>query len=275
MSSKKVKRDGWLIMPVVHSTYNDEAVEKAFLDKARDILSPGSTSLNFMLLTGNYFQEKGYAYSAIRAWRGAAKPSEKSRRKPLLDATFACLSVYLSGLVGYTTDYFYAFDEIKELLLQAEREDLWDIIQEKLPFVSLPPLEMLPEGLKSPVSPYYTIKADEQLVLGELYQSVHLSSIVKTLQSRYFASYSYMGYSAFGFFQELPQSANFGFDKEPKTFTADIPSGEEIVKFVDEVETLKDLFTALIEAHNASLLEQFLIPDYESLLNKVLEMEEM
>ncbi|MHA1730878.1 MAG: hypothetical protein ACTSU5_02995 [Promethearchaeota archaeon] len=274
MSNRRKKTDGWLIMPVVHSTYNDEAVEKAFLDKARDIISKGSSDLNFMLLTGNYFQEKGYAYSAIRAWRGAAKPSQKSRRKPLLDATFACLSVYLSGLVGYTTDYYFAFDEIKQILVEKEREDLWDIIQEKLPFVSLPPMEMLPEGLKSPVSPYFTIRADEQLVLGELYQSVHLSSIVKTLQSRYFASYSSMGYSAFGFFQQLPQSANFGFDQEPKEFTGEIPSAEEIINFVNEVETLKDLFNALIEAHNASLLEQFLIPDYESLLNKVLEMEE-
>lgn len=33
------------------------------------------------------------------------------------------------------------------------------------------------------------------------------------------------------------------------------------------------MFVALIEAHNASLLEQYLIADFESLLNKVLEMD--
>lgn len=258
----------------MHSTFNDEDVERAFLDKARELI--GETNLNFMFLSGNYFQEKGYAYSAIRAWRGAPKPSQKKGgRKPLLDATFACLSVYLSSMVGYTIDYFFAFDEIKEILVEKGREDLWEVISEKLPFVSLPPLEMLPEGLKSPVTPYYTIKSDENLVLGELYQSVHLSNIVKTLKSRYFTFFSYQGYTCFGFFRHLPLSANFGFNKEPQAFTADIPSSEEIIKFVEEARNLKDLFVGFIEAHNASLLEQYLISDYESLLNKVLEMEEI
>ncbi|GAB4320794.1 MAG: hypothetical protein Kow0069_24860 [Promethearchaeota archaeon] len=209
-------KEKWLQMPKVHSTYNDPEVERAFLSQARKVISEGSSDLNFMLLTGNYFQEKGYAYSAIRAWRGASKPSQKSRRKPLMDATFACLSVYLSGLVGYTVDYYYAFDEIKEILAEKGREDLWDILSERIPFVPLPPQEMLPEGLKSPVSPHYTIRADDQLVLGELYQSVHLSQIIKNLKSRYFTFFSYQGYTAFGFFQQLPTSAKFGFGQEPK-----------------------------------------------------------
>ncbi len=269
---KKDKKE-WLIMPKIHSTFHDENVEQAFLTKAKEIIAP-EEELNFILISGNYFSEKGFAYSAIRAWRGAAKPSENAKRKPLLDATFACLSVYLSSLVGYTVDYFYAFDEIKEILLEKGREDLWEIIAEKLPFVALPPAEMLPEGLKSPVSPYYTIKSDNTLVLGELYQSVHLSQIVKNLMSRYFCFFSHEGNTAFGFFDQLPMSANFGFDQEPKIFEGEVPDAESIIKSVNESGTLKDLFVALIEAHNASLLEQYLIPDYESLLNKVLEMDQ-
>jgi hypothetical protein len=132
---------------------------------------------------------------------------------------------------------------------------------------------MLPEGLKSPVSPYFTIKSDNSLVLGELYQSVHLSQIVKNLQSRYFCFFSWEGYTAFGFFDQLPVSANFGFDEEPAIMEGDLPDAESIIKFLDDSKTIKDLFVALIEAHNASLLAQYLIPDYESLLNRVLEMD--
>ncbi|HMF33636.1 MAG TPA: hypothetical protein VKK79_19590 [Candidatus Lokiarchaeia archaeon] len=269
--AKKTSKE-WLIMPQIHSTFHNEAVETAFLNKAREIIAPDA-DLNFILLSGNYFSEKGYAYSAIRAWRGAMRPGSDSKRKPLLDATFACLSVYLSSLVGYSVDYFYAFDEIKEILMEKDREDLWEIISEKLPFVPLPPSEMLPEGLKSPVSPYFTIKSDNSLVLGELYQSVHLSQIVKNLQSRYFCFFSWEGYTAFGFFDTLPVSANFGFDEDPAILEGDLPDAESIIKFLDEGKTIKDLFVALIEAHNASLLEQYLIPDYESLLNRVLEMD--
>ena len=120
-----------------------------------------------------------------------AKPSATSKKKPLLDATFACLSVYLGSLVSFQVDFFFAYDEIKKILMEHDREDLWIIIEEKLPFVSLPPQEMFPGNLKSPISPYYVIKQDEELVLGELYPSVHLSKIVTNLKSRFFCFFSY------------------------------------------------------------------------------------
>ena len=99
---------------------------------------------------------------------GVTKPSESSRKKPILDAIFACLSVYLSSLISFQTDFNFAYEEIKKILTEKDRDDLWEIIR-KVPFVSLPPAEMFPENLKSPISPYYVIKQDEELTLGELY----------------------------------------------------------------------------------------------------------
>lgn len=269
----KKDKESWLIMPKPHSTFNDEVIEDALQTKARELLATDSQSLQFMMLSGNFYETKGYAYSAIRDWRGATKPSASARRKPILDATFACLSVYLGSLVNFTIDFFYAYDEIKKILLDQDREDLWIIIEEKLPFVSMPPQEMFPEGLKSPISPYYVIKQDEELLLGELYPSVYLSNIVRSLKSRFFCFFSFMGYTAFGFFNHLPISAKFGFNKEAKTFD-DIPNRENLLEFIENAETIKDLFVALVNAHNSSMLEQFLIEDYESLLNKILEMDE-
>lgn len=267
------KKSKWLILPQPHSSFNDDEVESALLEKARELLGAESPGLSFMLLSGNFFETKGYAYSAIRDWRGAAKPSTSSKKKPLLDATFACLSVYLGSLVSFQVDFYFAYDEIKKILQQADREDLWIIIEEKLPFVSLPPQEMFPGNLKSPISPYYVIKQDEELVLGELYPSVHLSKIVSGLKSRFFCFFSYEGYTCFAFFNVLPLSAKFGFGKRPKEFTG-VPSSANLVKYVKNSINLKDLFVGLIHSHNASMLEQFLIPDYESLLNNLLQMED-
>ena len=127
-------------MPKPHSTFNDSKVDDALGEKAREVLGTDIQGLQFMMLSGNFFESRGYAYSAVREWKGAAKPSsKKSGRKPLLDATFACLSVYLGSLVSFQLDFFFAYDEIKEILIEKDREDLWMIIEEKLPFVSLPP----------------------------------------------------------------------------------------------------------------------------------------
>lgn len=268
--AKKTKP--WLIMPKPHSSFNDDEVESALLAKARELLGDDS-SVSFMMLSGNFFETQGFAYSAIRDWRGASKPSTFSKKKPILDATFACLSVYLGSLVSFQVDFYYAYDEIKKILLENNREDLWIIIEEKLPFVSLPPQEMFPAGLKSPISPYYVIKQDEDLVLGELYPSVYLSNVVSNLKSRFFCFYSFEGYTAFGFFNVLPISAKFGFNKPTIPFDK-VPTSENLIKYVNNAETIKDLFFALIQCHNASMLEQFLIPDYESLVNKLLEMED-
>jgi len=260
-------------MPVPHSTYNDEVLENALLEKARELIAPNNSSLSFIMLSGNFYEEKGYAYSAIRDWKGATKPSANQRKKPILDATFACLSVYLGSLVSFQVDFLYAYEEIKKILLENNREDLWFIIEEKLPFVSMPPQEMFPEKLKSPISPYYVIKQDEDMSFGELYPSVYLTNIVKSIKSRFFCFFTHEGYTAFAFFNLLPLEAKFGFEKPPKKFGGE-PTSKNILKYIKSCKTLKDLFIALITAHNASLLEQYLIKDYESLINNLLEMDD-
>ncbi|MHA1821260.1 MAG: hypothetical protein ACTSVC_12355 [Promethearchaeota archaeon] len=263
------KKSSWLIMPKPHSSFNDDEIENELINKARELLGNAS-GLSFMMLSGNFFETKGFAYSAIRDWKGAIKPSSSSKKKPILDATFACLSVYLGSLVSFQVDYYYAYDEIKKILIENNREDLWMIIEEKLPFVSLPPQEMFPAGLRSPISPYYIIKQDDTLVLGELYPSVYLSNVVSNLKSRFFCFFSHGGYTAFGYFNVLPISAKFGFDKPAREFNKS-PTKKNILEYIKNTKTIKDLFVALITCHNASMLEQFLIPDYESLLNKLLE----
>ena len=78
----------------------------------------------------------------------------------------------------------------------------------------------------------------------------------------------------FAFFNVLPLSAKFGFGKRPTEFNS-VPSSKNLVKYVKKAQNLKDLFVGLIHSHNASMLEQFLIPDYESLLNKLLQVEDL
>lgn len=272
MMAKKAKK-AILIYPKIHSTYNSDSVEVALVNKAKELLGINESDINFIFLSGNFFDTRGWAYSAIRSWRGAIKPSS-SKKRPILDATFACLSVYLSSLISFQADFAFAYDEIKEILNEKGRDDLWAIIEEKLPFVSLPPAEMFPPGLKSPIAPYYTLKQDEELFLGELYSTVFLSNYVKNMKSRYYVYFSYSGYSAFGYFSDLPKTDNFGFGQSPKEFTLE-PTEENFVKFINEAETLKDLMMALIETHNNSLLEQFLVGDYETFLNQLLEIEEI
>ena len=155
--ARKKKQD-FLGYPKIHYKYNDEKVEQALLKKSRDLLGTDVQSLNFILLSGQFYDTRGWAYSSIRSWKGAIRPGDNINKKSLLDATFACMSVYLSSLISFQADFSFAFDEIKTILLEKEREDLWTIVEEKLPFVSLPPNEMFPPGLKSPISPYYTIK---------------------------------------------------------------------------------------------------------------------
>ncbi len=108
------KKSKWLILPEPHSSFNDDEVEHALLDKARELLGEESAGLSYMLLSGNFFETKGYAYSAIRDWRGAAKPSATNKKKPLLDATFACLSVYLGSLVSFQVDFFSCMMRLKK-----------------------------------------------------------------------------------------------------------------------------------------------------------------
>lgn len=244
------------------------------MNKAKELLGTDEQDLNFILLSGQFYDTRGWAYSALRSWRGAIKPSS-SKKKPLLDATFACLSVYLSSLISFQADFAFAYDEIKDILVKEERDDLWAIIEEKLPFVSLPPAEMFPPGLKSPIAPYYTLRQDEDIFLGELYGSVFLSNFVSNLKSRFFVYFNFEGNSAFGYFNQLPPTKNFGFGKTPKTFD-DEPTTENIVRFInEEVDNLKDLLGVLISCHNTSVLEQYLVDDYETFLNKLLEIEEI
>lgn len=271
---RKTKPKNILIMPKLHSKFNDTEVEQALLEKSRTLLGKDVQDLSFILLSGQFFDTRGYAYSAIRDWRGATRPSDSQRRQPKLDALFACLSVYLSSLIAFNADFNFAFEEIKKILVEKERDDLWTIIEEKLPFVSLPPQEMFPPGLKSPISPYYVIQQDSELTLGEIYPSVYLSNVVKDLKPRFFCFFSFEGSTCFGYFNSLPTSANFGFDEAPKMFTDEVNT-ENLVNYIDQATNLKDLFVALIQCHNNSLLEQYLIEDYETFLNSILEIKEV
>jgi hypothetical protein len=267
------KRKKWLIMPVIHSKFNDNKLEEILINKSRELLTKGQVDVpSFIFLSGSFFDIKGFVYTGLRAWKGAVKPSDSDEgRRPLLEATFASLSVYLSSLLGLQADFFFAYDEIKDILLTKKREDLWTIVSEKLPFISLPPKEMYGNQV-SPISPYYVIEQDDELILGEIYPSAYLTKIIDSIKTRFFIFFQYQGYSAFGFFDSLPERTNFGFEKKARNFEED-PSPENLKKYAANAENLKEVLIALIEAHNNAYLEQFLIPDYELLLNKLLEGE--
>jgi hypothetical protein len=273
------KKSDWLLFPTVHSPEHSVAVEDALVKKAQELFGEreGGENFKFFLLTGGFLGAFGFTYSTIRYWPGTIKPeTKKSGRRPVLDAVFSCISIYLSGLVAYQTDYDQAYNEIREVLLKNNRPDLADIIEEKQPFVSMPPRQMLKEG-QTPVTPYYVIKNDEDLLLAELYPSVQLTEIVESIRSRYLVYFSAGGYSAFGFFDNLPENARFGFGAAPKTYEGD-PDEKSLINFIEkDVESLKDLFVAFITANSNSMLMQYKIEDYESLLNKILEykMEEV
>lgn len=259
-------------MPKLHSKFNDPDLEEILINKAIQLLTVEDEEVpSFIFLSGQFFDVKGFVYSALRAWKGAVKPSDKSGRQPLLEATFASLSVYLSSLLSIQSDFYFAYDEIKDLLLKAKREDLWSIVEEKLPFISLPPKEMYGKQV-SPISPYFVINQDDDLTLGEIYPSVFLSEVIKSIKSRFFIFFQYQGYSAFGFFNSLPPRKNFGFEQKAKEFNGD-PIPENILKYAKAAKNLKEVMVALIHCHNNALLEQFLIDDYELLLNKLLSSE--
>ena len=259
-------------MPVVHSKFNNKELQDALSDKSRDLLTKEQgVASSFIFLSGSFFDIKGFAYTGLRAWKGAVKPSstDDEKRRPLLEATFASLSVYLSSLLALQADFYFAFDEIKDILLNTKREDLWTIVSEKLPFVSLPPKEMYGNQI-SPISPYFVIKQDDELILGEIYPSAYLSKVIDSIKTRFFVFYQYQGYSAFGFFDSLPDLSNFGFEQQPQEFNEE-PTPKNLIKYASKAKNLKELLIALIHAHNNAFLEQFLIPDYELLLNKLLE----
>ena len=264
----KKKQDSWLMMPKVHSKFNDDGLEDILLQKSTELLSTESLTPAFIFLCGNFFDVKAYVYSALRAWKGAAKPT-KGGRKPKLEATFASLSVYMSSLLSLQSDFYFAYDEIKELLIENKREDLWAILEEKLPFISLPPAEML-GARPSPISPYFVIKQDDELTLGEIYPSVYLTSVITNIKSRFFVFFQHQGYSAFGFFNSFPTYKKFGFEQTPKKFAAD-PTPENLIKYAKGAKNLKEILIALINCHNNAYLSQYLIDDYELLLNKLLE----
>ena len=263
------KKPSWLVMPKIHSKFNDQNLQDALIKKATDFLStPKGVTPSFMFLSGQFFDVKGFAYSALRAWKGAAKPTDSSRRL-LLEATFASISVYLSSLLGLQSDFFFAYEEIKEILVEKKRDDLWAIVDEKLPFMSLPPKEMYGSQV-SPISPYFVISQDEDLIVGEIYPSVYLSEVISSIKSRFFVFFQHQGYSAFGFFNSLPELKNFGFEQKARDFASD-PTPENLLKYTKGTKNLKEVMIALIHTHNNALLEQYLIDDYELLLNKLLE----
>jgi hypothetical protein len=260
-------------MPVVHSKYNDKDLEEVLINKSRDFLIKEKGFIpSFIFLSGSFFDIKGFVYTGLRAWKGAVKPSDSDEgRRPLLEATFASLSVYLSSLLALQSDFYFAYDEIKDILLDKKREDLWTIVAEKLPFISLPPKEMYGNQV-SPISPYFVIEQDEELTLGEIYPSAYLTKIIKSIKTRFFVFFQHEGYSAFGFFDSLPDRSKFGFEEKARPFNGE-PSPDNLIEYVEKAKNLKEMLIALIESHNNAYLEQFLIPDYELLLNKLLEGE--
>ena len=267
------KKKSWLQMPIIHSKFHDEKLESVLIKKSLDFLSGEKTDApSFLFLSGAFFDVKSFAYSGLRGWKGTVKPSEADGgRRPVLEATFASLSVYLSSLLALQSDFYFAYDEIKEILLEKKREDLWTIVSEKLPFISIPPKEMYGTQV-SPISPYFIIKQDEELTLGEIYPSAYLTQIIRNIKTRFFIFFQYQGYSAFGFFNALPDLSKFGFEEHVNDFT-DEPTAENLIKYSKNAKNVKEILVALIHAHNNALLEQFLIPDYELLLNKLLEGE--
>lgn len=126
----------------------------------------------------------------------------------------------------------------------------------------------------SPISPYFVIEQDDELILGEIYPSAYLTKVISSIKTRLFVFFQYQGYSAFGFFDSLPDRAKFGFEEKAREFEED-PTSENLQKYADNAKNLKEVLIALIEAHNNAYLGQYLIEDYELLLNKLLESEEL
>ena len=267
------KKKKFLMMPVIHSKFNDKNLEDTLINKSRTLLTEKKgVPPSFIFLSGSFFDVKGFVYTGLRAWKGTVKPSDEGRR-PLLEATFASLSVYLSSLLALQSDFFFAYQEIEDILLEKKREDLWAIVSEKLPFISLPPKEMY-GSQSSPISPYFVIKQDDELILGEIYPSAYLTKVITNIKTRFFVFFQYQGYSAFGFFDSLPELANFGFEEKAREFDEE-PTSENLQKYAKNAKNLKEVLITLIEAHNNAYLGQYLIEDYELLLNKLLESEEL
>ena len=265
------KKKKILMMPVIHSKFNDKKLEDSLLNTSRTLLTEKGVPPSFIFLSGSFFDVKGFVYTGLRAWKGVVKPSDEGRR-PLLEATFASLSVYLSSLLALQSDFFFAFEELKDILLEKKREDLWAIVSEKLPFISLPPKEMY-GSQSSPISPYFVIEQDEELILGEIYPSAYLTKVITNIKTRFFVYFQYQGYSAFGFFDSLPDRAKFGFEEKARDFDEE-PTSENLQEYANSAKNLKEVLIALIEAHNNAYLGQYLIEGYELLLNKLLESEE-
>jgi hypothetical protein len=265
------KKKSWLQMPKVHSKFHDAKLESVLINISMNLLTGDKGDApSFLFLSGAFFDVKSFAYSGLRAWKGAVKPTASNGgRRPVLEATFASLSVYLSSLLALQSDFFFAYDEIKDILLEKKREDLWTIVSEKLPFIPIPPKEMYGSQV-SPISPYFVIKQDEELTLGEIYPSTYLSSVIENIKTRFFVFFEYQGYTALGFFNALPELSNFGFEEHARDFENE-PTSDNLIKYAKKAKNLKEVLIALIQAHNNALLEQFLIPDYELLLNKLLE----
>ncbi len=66
----------------------------------------------------------------------------------------------------------------------------------------------------------------------------------------------------------------FGFEEKARAFEEE-PTPENLQKYANNAKNLKEVLIALIEAHNNAYLGQYLIEDYELLLNKLLESEEL
>ena len=155
------KKKKWLIMPILHSKFNDKTLETTLINKARELLTKEEGFVpSFIFLSGSFFDVKGFVYTGLRAWKGAVKPSASEEgRRPLLEATFASLSVYLSSLLAVQSDFYYAYDEIKEILLHSqaviEAVLLWGPADQRFDSIRIPyghPLNCRIPGCRREVS---------------------------------------------------------------------------------------------------------------------------
>jgi len=256
-----------------------EPLEQAFLLKAREILGLETNPI-LILRSGEFFADFGLACYVINPKKGltnhnyvgkkrGAKRDSGGKKGARREAMLA-LSVYLESSARFAADHVALYGELRALLAEQQREDLWEILEEKLPFVPVPPLEMLPEDIASPLCAYYTMKSDDSLVLGELYPSVRLSQLIKNFPSRYFCFFSWQGYTAFAFFNMLAPTAKFGFGSDPCIPKGGLPDIESVITFVEEAKTFKDLFVAIIEIHKGPLRAPYYVLNFESTLSRAL-----
>ena len=75
------KKKKILMMPVIHSKFNDKNLEESLLNKSKTLLTKEKGAPpSYIFLSGSFFDVKGFVYTGLRAWKGAVKPSASDRQ---------------------------------------------------------------------------------------------------------------------------------------------------------------------------------------------------